>query len=278
VKRRGTERDGRRGRHSEIENGAMSTDSRQDDARRTGDALDRVIDDALEAALRVGPVDLRASVLERLESPARDERRSGWALVFRPALVPVAGAILLVIGVAVTWQHADEQLVRTVTPSAGTADRQTSVPAGRLSPVATGPSAPVRAVERPRDAAPRRTFAAVAPLRREQNGSSTDDRVFASSWLAMDALGNSKTGAGADLVITGDDDSEPSFPGAPAGDLGDPIRPMPPLSLIVIPPIVAAPIVDAPPVSTLATPVSTLSTADISRGRPDPGKPGGVRP
>jgi hypothetical protein len=62
------------------------------------------------------------------------------------------------------------------------------------------------------------------------------------------------------------------------GDLGDPIKPMPPLRPIVIRPIVSTPIVEAPPVSTLAPPIEVLPTVgEISRDPSDPGKPGGVR-
>jgi hypothetical protein len=257
----------------------MTRETRQDDAQRTGDALDRVIDDALEAALRVGPVDLRSPVLERLESPVRDARPPSRFPLFHPALVPVAGAILLVIGVAVTWQHVDRQTGPAGAPPARTNTGRMGVPARPGMTSASGPSAVAGAAARALVVVPPSSLAAAAwPLRRERNDSSTDARVAASSWLVMDALSGSTTGVGADLVITADDDSAPSLPGAPAGDLGDPIRPMPQLRPIVIPPIVASPIVEAPPVSTLATPVSTLSTDDIFRGRTDPGKPGGVRP
>ena len=84
---------------------------------------------------------------------------------------------------------------------------------------------------------------------------------------------------GADIVIPGDDaELASTLPGAMGGDLGDPIKPLPPLRLLVIPPIVVAPILEAPPVSTLAPTVSTIPTVgEIPRDPSDPGKPGGVR-
>ena len=87
----------------------MARTDRQDEARRTGDALDRVIDEAVEAALRAGPVDLRAQVLARLDEPADSPRpRRMW--LSSPALLPVAGTLLMMAGVGILWQHANEQL------------------------------------------------------------------------------------------------------------------------------------------------------------------------
>jgi hypothetical protein len=93
----------------------------------------------------------------------------------------------------------------------------------------------------------------------------------------MDALSRPK-GLADDSVTAGEEVSESFLPGATAGDLGEPIRPIPRPRPIVIPPIVTAPIADAPPVSTLATPAGTLSGDNSSRDRTDPGKLGGVRP
>jgi hypothetical protein len=254
----------------------MATDSRPDDARGAGDALDRAIDDALEASLRTGPVDLRAQVLARLDNPV-DERPPGRFVLFHPALLPVAGAALVIIAVAVVWQQADSQLSRAGAPPARTNAARMSVPTVPTATTARSTAALVVIPARTTDVSPTPTFATAAPARSEHRPLRPDDRIVASSWLAMDGLSR-PTFVAADRVFAGDDDFEPFLPGAPAGDLGDPIAPMPQPLPIVIPPIVAAPIVDAPPVSTLATPVSTLSTDDISRGRTDPGKPGGVRP
>jgi len=248
----------------------MTANSRHDNTGRDDDALERVIDDALEATLRAGAVDLRSRVLARLDTPV-EEQASPRFVLFRPALVPVAGVVLLVVGVAFTWRLVDGQLSRAGAPPARPVTTARSAP---------GPSGTPAGM--PRAAAgvsPAASVAAAAPdgERRHAAPGGADARIFAASWLAMDSASRPKAVA-ADSAIAGDEDAEPSFPGAPAGNLGDLIAPMPKLRPIVIPPIVAAPITDAPPVSTLATPVSTLSTDDRSRDRTDPGKPGGLRP
>lgn len=255
----------------------MTADPQRDDARQVDDPIDRAIDDALRAALRSSPVDLRARVLARLEEPVESSRAPRW-LTLHPALVPVAGAILLAVGVTVTWQYANDRLARAGTPrpTAGLA-RTAPVTVPALS--GTPGNAEVRAVVPTAGAGSAQPTAPIAtPARPARAGRAleTDTRVFAASWLAMDALGEPALAA-AERVLTGDE-AEPSLPGAPAGDLGDPIRPMPTPPPIVIPPIHTTPIVDAPPVSTLAQPVSTLSSSEISRDPTGPGKPGGVRP
>jgi len=84
--------------------------------------------------------------------------------------------------------------------------------------------------------------------------------------------------------VVADDDvlawepAEQYLPGAPAGNLGDPIAPLPLLPPIVIKPIVPAPIVVAPPVSELSTPVGATPIDDPSRGGTGPGRSGGKRP
>jgi hypothetical protein len=250
----------------------MASTSRRDDARRDGDALDRAIDNALEESLRAGPVNLRAQVLARLDDPVA-ARPSVRFVLFRPALLPVAGAALVVIAVALAWQQTDRQLSRAGAPPVRTNVARMSTP---TAPTASSTTASIGATARTADVSPAPTFATVARAGSQRRALRRDDRIFASSWLAMDGLSR-PTPAATDRAIAGDD-TEPYLPGAPAGDLGDPIAPMPRTRPIVIPPIVAAPIVDAPPVSTLAQPVGTVSTDEATRDRTDPGKPKGVRP
>jgi hypothetical protein len=250
-----------------------------DDSRPEGDALDRAIDDALGAVLDDGPRGLRAQVLARLDAPV-EKRRSPLSVLLRPALLPVAGAVLIVVGVAVSWWQVDEQLSRAGAgrggANVGRVDRaQASGTAAARGPAAQ--AAPAAA----ENAAPGSPLAAASDSggRRATRGA---DRVFAASLLEMDALGRPKGIAAAGTVVA-DDEPEPFLPGAVGGDLGDPIKPIPrprPVAIppIVVTPIVAAPIVDAPPVSTLATPVSTLSGDNSSRDQTGPGKSGGVRP
>lgn len=244
-----------------------------DDGLRDGDALDRAIDDALSEELRGGPGDLRTLVLARLEEPVED-RPSGWSALFRPALLPAAGAALIVLAVAASWWKVDEQLSRAGTGRGLASAGRVAQPRAPGTVAARGPAstgAPAPAGEVPP------TSAAAASAQTGRRTTAAGDRVFAASWLGMDSLSRPK-GIAADAVIAGDDEPESFLPGAVGGDLGDPIRPIPRPRPIAISPIVTAPIVDAPPVSTLATPVSTLSGDSSSRDQTGPGKSGGVRP
>jgi hypothetical protein len=225
----------------------------QDDARRTDDALDRVVDEAVEAALGAGPVDLRAQVLARLDEPADSRRRPSWISV--PALLPVAGTLLMMVGVGILWQHANEQLgkgaryaathrVSSQRPAAAdippTGRTASTEPAAAVSPATTVSRLPRRGTKAP-------------------------------AWLESD---NEQKVAGASTLLVDTDLDPPDLPGAPAGDLGDPISPMPRMRPIVIQPIATLPISVAPPVSTLGKPIGTVAD-EVSRDRQDPAKSGG---
>jgi hypothetical protein len=255
----------------------MATSDRQDDARWTGDALDRVIDEAVEAALGAGPLELRSQVLARLDEPvdAREDPRFAW---LRPALLPVAGALLLVAGITLLWQHAERQLSQAGTRSAsanapgtrrggstGAAARQAEAPGPRMASAQPSAVPQAGATE----------DMPVTPGRRRATGS--DTRVAAASWLEMDAAAGAARVAGAAVVLPDADLDEPYLPGAPAGDLGAPVAPMPKPRPIVIQPIATPPISEAPPISTLGQPVSTLSD-EVTRDRQGPGKSGGMCP
>jgi hypothetical protein len=187
--------------------------------------------------------------------------------------------VLIVLGVAVSWWRVDDQLSK-----AGAGRGQAS--SGRAAGPSASGTVATRSPASPATPAVANSASPVSPLaagsdsggRRATRGA---DRIFAASLLEMDALSRPK-GIAAGTVIA-DDEPEPFLPGALGGDLGDPIKPIPRPRPIVIPPLVATPIVaapfaDAPPVSTLAKPVSTLSGDSSSRDRTDPGKSGGVRP
>jgi hypothetical protein len=230
----------------------------QDDARRTGDALDRVIDEAVEAALRAGPVDLRAQVLTRLDEPVDSQRRPSWISV--PALLPVAGTLLMMVGVGVLWQHANEQLGRSAQYAASI--RASS---GRAAaPTATPPAPPTGqlAIAEP-------AVAASQPARVARVEEARAPK--APAWLESD---NDQKMVGASALLAEVAIDEPVLPGAPGGDLGDPISPMPKLRPIVIQPIATLPMSNAPPVSTLSKPASPL-TEETPRDRQDPAKSGG---
>ena len=93
----------------------MTAGSRRDDEHQPGDAFDRAIDETLGAAMHAHAVDLRERVLSRLDEPA-DASAAWWRFVLRPALLPAAGAALLVVGVVLTWQHVDDTLARIGAP------------------------------------------------------------------------------------------------------------------------------------------------------------------
>jgi hypothetical protein len=234
----------------------MGTIDRQDDARRTGDALDRVIDEAVEAALRAGPVDLRAQVLARLAAPADERPRPGLA-VFRPALLPVVGALLMMAGVGLLWQHASQQLGQA-------GSRLASSKSAPARPAGTAP----QRVAQLADAGPA-TRDVQMPARADREGSPA---AKAPAWLESDS--DAKVAGAGVLLADADVEEAAVLPGAPTGNLGDPISPMARLRPIAIQPLTTPPILEAPPVSTLAKPVSTLAD-EAFRDRQDPGKSGG---
>ncbi len=255
----------------------MTAGSRRDDDLGPQDPLDRAIDETLGAAMRAHAVDLRERVLARLDEPARPA--PAWRrFVLYPALLPAAGAALLVVGVALTWQHVDDTLARIGAP------RHASTVASTRSRAAVTPKPTSDAAVTPATAAAAgaaalgTSVAAVARPRRERQVPAGGERLAAASLLEMDITSTTAKIA-PDTVLVGDDaPPASSLPGALGNDLGDPINPIPPLRPIVIRPIAPAPILDAPPVSTLAPPVSPLPTVgEMSRDPSGPGKSGGVR-
>lgn len=259
----------------------MTAGSSGDDFGRPGDALDGTVDEALGSAMRAHTVDLRDRVLARIDEPAGASPT--WRrFVLRPALLPAAGAVLLVVGVVLTWQHVDGTLSRI-----GSRQPVGSIarPGHARSPAPLGKSATVPAPEAPpsatreRASTPGSAIAAARPAPVPRTAA-TEGRVAAASVFQMDAM-SAPSSVGAETVIAGDDAKTAGqpVPGAIGGDLGDPITPIPTPPPIVIPPISLVPIVEAPPVSTLTPPVSTVPTVgEIPRDPSGPGKSGGDRP
>lgn len=242
-----------------------------EDGRRPGDALDQAIDQALRAEIEAGGVDLRERVLAAIDEPAAPSRP--WRrVVIRPAMLPAAGALLIVAGVALMWQRVDrtlagigtrQQAAAVVAARPGAADARSSLaprpspPIPRPSSLAPHPSSPV-----PAAAIARVTFPSPPAAAGRVTGAAI---VSPESALA-------------------EEEADQPVPGAMGGDLGDPIKPIPlprPLAPrpLVHAPIVAEPIVAAPPVSTLVQPADAVPTVgEVSRDPAGPAKLGGERP
>jgi hypothetical protein len=225
------------------------------------DDLDRLIDEVVRSVAQPPSVDLRAQVLARLDEPIA-ERRSPFAFVLRPAVLAAAGVAFIAIGVAATWWHVNSQLQEG--------------PAKRVVSHAATPQRPIReaavetAAHAPAVEAPRVERAATRPAAARAVPAATSQQVFAAVWPSD--------------TIAADEAEMVHLPGAPAGQLGEGIAPMPLPPPIVIPPIaslkpvVAPPILSVPPVSELVTPAGGRPADETSRDRQGPGKSGGFRP
>jgi hypothetical protein len=237
-----------------------------DDRRRKPglEEADHLIEEALRALTAAPPVDLRARVLVELgRAPARPTRPR--RLLLSPRVVATALLAMAVVTTVTVWlSQARRQTPRPASSLAMPLASSTVAPAGF-----TAPSEPVRGHLKAPRAGSRARRAAPADL----GAALTSARPTASTKVAS---GNAW--ASADLVVDLDDSPGPHLPGAPAGDLGDPIAPLPHPRPIVIPPIAPLPIVTAPPVSELGAPVSAPSNEGIARESLSPGKNGGSCP
>lgn len=204
--------------------------------------LDRLIDEELRAVLDAPPVELRAKVLAAIdEEPAtRNAARgtrdveSGFSAILRPRWAfGLAAAAVLVLAALVTWRGG--------------------VKPGRES--ATASRAPLAGA----------TIAAAVNLAEPSVVPAARVVAAASARRARPLLVWEKTPVAADTMSAS---NEPYMPGAPAGDLGDPLRPLP-----SPPPISFAPIASAPPVSAFARPVTDFP-ANNSEPAADSGSAG----
>lgn len=141
------------------------------------DALDPVLDDLLASLVTPAtPVDLRASVLRRIEGE-RDSRAavSGWPWTWRSATLAAAAAVLVIATAMVLWRgsippssqsvvHSGEPTPSTAAPQAGPAIRAEGAPrevGAEMTPAArVERPAPMRSVSAPRRASPADTAAA----------------------------------------------------------------------------------------------------------------------
>jgi hypothetical protein len=192
------------------------------------DRLERLLDEELRAVAQGPAVDLRAKVLRALEESAVE---SGFGRILGPRWAFAAGAAVIVLAVFVTWPA-----IRREAP-----DRVAARPPLPVAPVAAAEAPTATVVELPRALA----AASARPHRSARVGDRNAETTVTDQSLAS---------------------GEPYLPGAPAGDLGDPIQPMP-----SPPPIAFAPISSAPPVSDNAWPV-----VDFPADNPAPAMPIGT--
>jgi hypothetical protein len=261
----------------------MTGDRRHDDAARPsagerpgavgdrtgGDALDRLIDEAVESMLDARRVDLRATVLARIDaSDSSASSISNWSRW----LVPVAGVAVIVLALGVLLRHTNQQIGGGPHPlvarQAAAVAAPPSVAPSQAPPVETAAAAVTPTRVRHASVAGQATT-----YRRIGVSDHSVSRVFATSWLEMDAMSGAGLVTGASVLLDEDPDEE-ALPGAPAGELGDPIAPMPKPRPIAIRPIATPPIANAPTVATLGRPLGAL-VEETARESKDAGKPGG---
>lgn len=219
-------------------------------AQELDQALERMVDDGLRAVVQPPPVDLRGRVLEAI---ARDPRMTGAAAAARPGtpaghwssaalLKPataLAGSLVVLLGVYLTWHQSDRRL--------DVAGRHLSARVERSSGSVGDPAAVSGAVVPSpaslNQARPGQPLAGTHAETRDSRSarSRTKPRFALVEWPSV-----------AEDVPR----EEPFVPGAPAGELGDSLGPLPAPPLIAIAPITQAPIVPAPLVSETAQPVT----------------------
>lgn len=186
--------------------------------------LDRLIDEELRAVAQAPPVNLRAKVLRALDEGGpvrRSDVESGFSRILRPRwALAFAAAAVLVIAAFVAWRGD----VRPA-PESVAVNR----PSLTSSPLATGTT--------------------VEPAARVAPG--VPDAIRVRRRVRVPAWGPEPVPVEASISM------EPYLPGAPSGELGDPLRPMP-----SPPPIAFAAIASAPPVSEFARPVTDFPADD----------------
>lgn len=174
--------------------------------------LERLLDEELRMVVQAPPVELRAKVLRALDE-GRGARDAGRGIL-QPRWAFAFAAAVVVLAILVTWRGSVRPAPEQV--------------ARHRAPLASTPIAAGAVVEPASAPAARRAPAAVrraSPVPALDTEAITADATVASN--------------------------EPYLPGAPAGELGDPIRPMP-----SPPPITFSPITSAPLVSEFARPVT----------------------
>lgn len=219
--------------------------------------LGRVVDEALrELSQASPPATLKARVMaawdERTAQGARATvrgSRRGWWIgpaLLRPAAA-LTGSLVIVLGVFLVWQHVDREFSGARHERPGTTARTQTQPSPADRPVDSSPT-----VQQADANSPTGSADAGTGLRRRPRS-----RLVTVEWPVEQLA-----------------DAGPHLPGAPAGNLGDPIEPMD-----ASPPITFSPIVPSPLISDIARPVSEFPAETQSpAGTPaDAGRSGGPR-
>ncbi|HEY3383750.1 MAG TPA: hypothetical protein VGK32_18450 [Vicinamibacterales bacterium] len=248
----------------------MSEDRQPDQAspgQASPDPLDGVIDAALRTMGDTPPVDLRLSVLARLDGGDRGSAGpwgQPFAVLLRPAAMALVGTLVILFGIVASWQHANRHIEALQSRPAGRMAREVGKPLpGDMAARAVEPTVAKKTA--PTDAGAPAAGLAARRGRQRAFPEGPERPVLAAS-LAGGILVD-------DFVsLFGNEPAGPCLPGAPAGDLGDPILPMPPPR-----PITFVPVVPAPPVSDLAMPVSAVPAGEPTRDPSGPNQSGGNR-
>ena len=224
------------------------------DQRLTQEA-DEQLDRLVDAALRVSaqpPATVKARVME-----AWDQRHAAGGRLpalgtpwkpLTPVLRPVAalaGALVIVLGVFLAWQHVSREF--------DAVDRPQLSQEARTQPPPPRPAAPAEHRADASSATPAGGEAIVTASARPRRS-----RYITVAWPVEQVA-----------------EAGPQLPGAPAGELGDPVAPMGRPA-----PITIAPIEAAPSISEIARPVTEFpaDTQPPAGGQgADAGKSGGPR-
>jgi hypothetical protein len=229
------------------------------------DASDDLVDEELRALAHPAAVDLRGRVLAAIDGSGVPQPERWFTL---PRLALGSAAVVLLMAAVVTWRpwSGVGQDVR-LKPDAGSHVR--------LMPDATDKGLRPD-VTYERDArADLRQSAASAPVASGSSSARVASGFSRTSGLRPSLVAARTVAASAQILMSDDDDVPVSpLPGAPAGELGDPLEPLP-----MRPVIAFAPIESAPPVSELSRPVTDFPADNpVPAGPTGPtGRTGGTR-
>lgn len=233
----------------------------QPDDPAADERRERLLDDVLREVAQPAAVELKARVMAAIDDAGRRttaNERPAWVRAWRPAVAFGAAAALVIVVLAALW------------PPGTRAPRQQR--AGTPAPLQARAEAP--ALMQP---------AAGTPGTRETGAEITVLQAGAGTPGSLRSRARAATASTAARVQASPQVEEPAtgphLPGAPAGDLGDPLAPMPAPPAIAFAPIAQGPIASAPPVSDMSRPVTDFPADTASSDVPvrTTGQSGGTR-